>query len=184
MHLETILLMGIAVNLDNFCIGMSYGLAKKSISLYSNLLIGFISGMEAYIACACMQMLPKSFSAAASIIGSVLLIGLGIWSITSCLCGKGKKDDTADFAAKPIGLIEMCILGFVLALNALTVSFGMGLTGVPALGLGISIAVFSFIAVGLGNYMGKKAIFLYCQRKLDIISGLLLIVIGIWEWFI
>ena len=184
MHLGTILLLGVGVNLDNLCIGISFGLAKKDISAYANLLIALISGLASYAVCACAQALTKSLSCVATIIGSILLIGLGIWTIVSCFRKKTENEDAAGMAARSIGLMEACMLGFALALNALAASLGMGLSGVSALEVGLSIGVCSFITVGIGNYLGKKTMSIKAPGKLDLISGLFLIAIGVWELFI
>ncbi len=184
MHLGTIFLLGIAVNLDNLFIGMSYGLAKKAISASSNLLIALISGLASYVICAGAQMLTRTFSSLATVIGSGLLIGLGIWTIISCLRKKSEKEDAAGPAAKSIGFMEILMLGFALALNALAASLGMGLSGFSALEVGVSVGICSYMAVGLGNYFGKKAVSIRAFGKLDMIGGLILIVIGVWELFL
>ena len=59
----------------------------------------------------------------------------------------------------------------------------MGMSDVPFFLPGVSIAVFSFAGVGIGNYLGKGAARLVKSNWLDIVSGVLLIVVAVWEWF-
>ena len=42
MHIGMIILLGIAVNLDNLCLGLAFGVAKKHIPWYHNLIIALV----------------------------------------------------------------------------------------------------------------------------------------------
>ncbi len=183
LHIGTILLLGIATNLDNLCVGMSYGLAGKRIHWMYNLLIAAISGLIACFACLAAQLVTHSYAWVAQIAGAILLVALGAYTIIDAL-RKRNASNADEPAVRDIRFKEMLILGAALALNCIGAAFGAGLSNVPALWLGASIAAFSFVSVGLGNVLGKKAQ-RFCQGVwLEVVGGALLAAIGLWEFFL
>jgi len=181
VHLGAVLFLGIAVNLDNLCLGISCGLVKKHIPWHHNLIIAFISGMFGALSCAAAHLIPERFSLISALFGSLILLGSGMWVIMQSI----KKQSIAPNFQRPItSLREIFLLSAALALNCVGVSFGMGMSDVPFFLLGISIAAFSFIGVGIGNHLGESAARLAKSNWLNILSGVLLIVVALWEWFV
>ena len=192
MQWLTIFLIGVAANIDNLGIGVSYGLKSKRIPFLQNLLIASISMICAYISITTGSLFSNYFSQSiANIAGGSLILGLGLWFIfssfpfvknnatfkkTACPMRLPKLDE-----AKNITWKETVFLGFILGINCLAIGFGAGFTGVLPLFASISIGVFSlffiFGGVLLGNNIGNTLL----GRYSTIISGLLLIIIGIYE---
>jgi len=86
MQWLTILLIGVAANIDNLGIGFSFGLKLKRIPFLQNLLIGIISMLLAYISMAAGSLFSNYFSQAiANIAGGSLILTLGLWIIFSSL---------------------------------------------------------------------------------------------------
>ena len=181
MHFGTILFLGIAVNLDNLCLGMSCGVAKKHIPWYHNLIIALVSGLFGGLSCGAARLIPANFSSISALLGSLILLCMGVQAIVQ---GVKKRDIVPNCSCRLTSLREICTLSVALALNCLAVSFGMGMSDVPFFLLGISIAVFSFVGVSAGNHLGENAARLVKPSWLNIISGLLLIAVAIWEWLV
>lgn len=181
MHFGTVLFLGIAVNLDNLCLGLSCGIAKKHIPWYHNLIIAAVTGVFGSVSCAAAYLIPRRFSQISASLGALILFCTGVWTIIQ---GITKRDAVPDCACRFTSLREICILSVALALNCLIVSFGMGMSHAPILLLGLSMAAFSFIAVSIGNHMGKRVASILKSNWLDVLSGLLLVVIAVWERFV
>ncbi|WP_042202551.1 manganese efflux pump [Paenibacillus camerounensis] len=89
--LFSLLLLAFALSLDGFGVGITYGLRKMKIPLLSILIISLCSGI---VICVSMQvgvLLAKVVSPdAASIIGAVILVLMGCWSLFQMLTQKEK----------------------------------------------------------------------------------------------
>lgn len=181
MHFGTVVLIGIAVNFDNLLLGLSCGMAKKHMPWYHNLIIALVSGIFGGISCAVAHLIPEKFTVISALLGSLILFCVGAWTIFN---GIKKRDTVPDCPLRCTSVREICIISFALAFNCLAVSFGMGMSDVPFILLGMSMTTFSFIGVGIGNHLGKNAVRVLKSNWLDILSGLLLIAIAVWEWFI
>ena len=194
MQWLTILLIGIAANIDNLGISVSYGLKSIKVPFLYNVIISIISMICAFFSIAVGSFLSNYLSQSiANFAGGSLIIGLGVWFIiTSPLFTK--NDVTRTEITRPvlsnldktktITLKESFFLGFVLSLNCLTIGFGAGITGVPSLFTSISIGVFSLISISIGVMLGNKIGNTIFGNYSNSIAGLLLIVIGIYEIFI
>ncbi|MEK5069142.1 manganese efflux pump MntP [Sporosarcina sp. FSL K6-1508] len=193
MQWLTILLIGVAANIDNLVISVSYGLKFNKIPLLYNILISLTSIIFAFISITAGSYLSNYFSQSfANYMGGSLIIGLGVWFIiTSPLFDRNKSNRITDTRsvfvslnkAKKITLRESIFLGFVLALNCLTIGFGAGITGVSPLFTSISIGIFSVISIALGVMLGNRIGNTLFGQYSNSIAGLLLIVIGIYEMF-
>lgn len=74
-------LLALALSLDSFGAGITYGLRKTKIPLLSVIIISICSGLVLYISMQAGSLLQRIFSPSiASMIGAVILIALGGWS--------------------------------------------------------------------------------------------------------
>ncbi len=194
MHWLTILFIGIAANLDNLGISVSYGLTSRRIPFLSNLLIAFVSTIFAYISMVAGSFLSSYFpSSIASLVGGILIICLGLWCIATSspfTQDYAKKSENPHIShlkteneIKAIGIKESFFLGFILALNCLTIGFSAGMTGIPSLLTSISIGFFSLLSISIGVKLGNKVGNTLFGKHSNRIAGLLLILIGLVEIF-
>jgi putative sporulation protein YtaF len=206
MHWLTILLIGVAANLDNLGISVSYGLKSTRIPFASNLVIAVISMICAYISITAGELISHFITLKiANIIGGCLIIFLGGKCIVESLFPKtssepGQKQDLEQLRVdsnyskviahpdladinedKVITLKEAILLGLALAMNCLAMGLGAGFTGISPLLATISIGAFSLLSISFGIMIGTKITGNRIAKYSNIISGLLLIMIGIYE---
>jgi putative sporulation protein YtaF len=82
VHLISILLFAFSANIDNFTVGIAYGIKKIKIGLLSNLLIALITAIGTFVSMAVGLAVSKILTASiANVVGSVILILIGIWII-------------------------------------------------------------------------------------------------------
>lgn len=82
LHLLSIMLLAVSSSLDNFGVGVSYGLRNICIPLYLNLIIAFANSCGTLFS----MLFGKGLSgflqpSTASYLGAFLLIGIGAWII-------------------------------------------------------------------------------------------------------
>ena len=181
MHLLAIVIIGIAANLDNLCVGMVYSMSGKRISLQNNIIISSVSGVLSGITCAIANSLGQVNLSIAKTVGAVLLAMVGIYALYDVLAHPCKEETKAE---KKAGFIDILILGIVLAVNGIAAAIGAGLIETSAVSLAISVTVFSIIAISVGSAVSRKVSYCNWQKWLSIAGAVLLIGIGIWEFFI
>ncbi|PZV15095.1 MAG: hypothetical protein DCF20_11810 [Pseudanabaena sp.] len=221
---QMLLLLAIAANLDNLGVGISYGLQKRYIPVFSNLIIALISTVLTFLAMICGQWLERVLPIwAANGIGASIIIGVGLWVCWESLdrpsykliwqffrsqisqvkfkkifhrhpqnvpihqrqmFGNNNSSVNANSSVchvAPIQLSETILLGISLSLNAIAGGLGASLSGYNPVATSLAIGLFSYITVALGQKLPKKIFRKSLGKLSQQISGLLLILIGIYE---
>ena len=188
MHWITIILIGIAANLDNLGIGLAYGMKRTKIPLLSNVTIAVMSMIVTYIAVKAGSMIITYISAdLASLLGSLFLCAIGLWTLLS------NKFSNKEFLEHPeqfdadknhiISFRESIPLGCILCINCLAGGIAIGANGISAIWTVLSIGFFSIISVGIGSHFGALLSKTFIGKYSTAISGWLIIAIGIFEIF-
>lgn len=88
--------------------------------------------------------------------------------------------------SKRIDWKEALYLGFALSLDSIGVGIGGSIVGINSIMYPILVAGFQLIFLSLGNFIGKKLISSISLPKniWSVISGILLIIIGIYKLFV
>ena len=183
MQLFTIILIGIAANLDNLGISVSYGLRMSRIPFQYNLVISLISILFALLSITAGSWVSEHINVTfANILGGLLLIGLGNWLLWKP--GVSRDGNVAKNSISDIHWKESILLGFILAINCLTIGFGAGITGVSPIPASLSIGLFSFVSIAVGVKLGHHIGYSWFGKYSDQLAGCLLVVIGLYEIFI
>ncbi|WP_166242258.1 sporulation membrane protein YtaF [Paenibacillus turpanensis] len=205
--LTSLLMLSLAVSLDGFGVGMAYGLRKIRVPLPSILIIALCSGvtlwLSMYLGSFLFHFVPEAW---AQSIGAWILIAVGSWAVYQVITQSYETEDpvpapqdthasvksdlsvmqilktplTADKdRSGTISAGEAILLGFALSLDSLGAGIGAALLGLPMLATSLAIIVTSAAALtaGLrtGFSLGRKA----WARRLSLVPGGLLIVMGI-----
>ncbi|AFM39743.1 putative sporulation protein YtaF [Desulfosporosinus acidiphilus SJ4] len=207
MHIMTALFVGLAANLDNFGVGVSYGVQKIRIPFLSNFFIALLSGLVTFAAVFTGHFLSH-YITVANMIGAILIILIGIWvtfhkpAVDQPLPAAIPAMKTYSISIKPLSTIvkitknpsmadidangyisakEAAALGLTLSFNCIATGIGAGLTGLAPLPLAISVGLFSMVTISSGYWTGWKTASDHFERCSQILSGALLILIGIYE---
>lgn len=198
MSFLSILMFAISSSCDSLVIGISYGINKIRINFLNNLLVALISGLGTFISMVPGAKLINYISPEqANKFGSLLIIIVGIFLIIKSLYKDNKiKEENSysdilknpekmDFdSSKTIEVKEAVYLGLFLCLN----NVGLGIMA-SIIGLNIYLTsflsfLFGLIFLKLGSYLGQKASARSFNNKLlEISSYLLIILLGLWEFF-
>lgn len=220
--LLSLLLLSMAVSLDGFGVGITYGLRKIRIPVVSVLIISICSGLIILLSMLVGVALSSWLSPdGASALGAVILIGIGIWAIIRFVQNRRKDNEeqanekqavTGASDAPPqkkavitlelrrMGIIiqilrtpsaadvdrsgiittgEAFLLGIALSLDAFGAGIGAALVGYPPFLTAILIAASSGVFLWCGMRLGFLVAGLSWVRRLSILPGIILIVMGI-----
>ncbi|WP_068615100.1 sporulation membrane protein YtaF [Paenibacillus tuaregi] len=196
--LIAILTIGVASNLDNAGVGIAYGVRKIRIPWYSNLTIAVISFLATLLSGLFGNLISLWIEPwIGQAIGTTVIVAVGIWVLLQPFREKNaaapaspaqsgnftrylSNPEEADRdSSKSISLTEAVLLGIALAMNALAGGFNAGVTHLNVWLTSLSVGIFSFILLALCSLFGER----YAAEKLGdratIISGVLLILIGL-----
>lgn len=203
MNFVSMVMLGIAANLDNLGIGLTYGLRKIKIPLLSNIVIAVLSGvatiLSSFAGSTLLHILPCKLC---SLLGGVVVSIVGVLTILSLRENVEKKTSNniqittqnlqiilkepcradADNSGH-ISIKEAILLGMALAVNCLATGLGAGMIGVNVLELTISIMFFSLLTIFSGGYIGRHYFSGFLEKRATLIAGVILIVIGVYKMF-
>lgn len=207
MNYLQIILFVISSRSDNFIVGLSYGTKKIKINFFNNFIIAIISGIGTLLAMLTGNLLTRYIPVRfCKIIGSLLLIILAIYFIADALKTNKRKDQKADQKkvkhiqyydnilekpeladidnSKNIELKEALVLGIALCLNNIGIGIGASIIGMnPFITSALSF-LFSFIFIQIGRWLGEFYFSKYFSETAQLISGLIILCLGIFELFV
>lgn len=211
LHIFSVLLLSLSSNLDNVGVGISYGTRKINIPFYSNLLIAVITGTGTFLSMTAGNEIVNLISPhIANALGSLIIAGAGVWVFiqkpasgnpngagTQCLQKTDISDQSllrrmfmildhpfladTDFSGH-ISLKEGFLLGLALTLNNLANGLGAGLVGLNTAMVTAFTVMFSILTIWFGIEFGQYSGVHWFGRYSSRISGLILIVLGIYEY--
>lgn len=177
----TALLIGIAVNLDNFIIGINLGVRSQKLTLASNTIIALTTGICAFASTYAAMLISGNFLVYTNIIGSIIMVVFGVYCLIKSAV-KQQEETLPDFSS--LAPKDTCVLGFVLAINCIPPSFSAGIMSLSPYYVGFFSALFSFLCMFISNRLGYHLIRYRFIRLLIPGSAILLIFIGVFELFV
>jgi len=186
------LLFAVSANIDNFVVGLSYGTKKIKINLSSNFLVSLISLAGTILSMALSKIVVKLIPVNLSnLLGSAMLILIGCWTIVKPLFKGLKSDGILDNPEKAdkdnslsIDAKESVTLAFALTINNVGLGIGASITGLNIVLTSLLTFIFSLIMIKAGYFLGSYFFSKLFSKKATIISGLIIIALGITEMFI
>lgn len=197
MHLISSLLFALSANIDSFIVGMSYGIKKSDISLLKSTIISLVTLIGTIAAILMGTQISQFLPASSTLgIGCALLIGLGLYYILKALFGFirnkiRKREVKANEQAAPLKqeaedtalltLREGLFLGLALSINNFGMGIGASITGLKLVPTAVISLIVSVIFLYAGNFIGKTKMPRISDQMADVISGLILVGLGIYE---
>lgn len=203
-----LLFLVIAVSLDGFGVGITYGMQKVRVPLFALCIIMMCSGVVVLLSMTIGNILSSVISPdIATIFGGCILILLGCFSLFNIIRSKADSKETdfinedsikrmhqfkavmttpgkADLdSSGAISANEALLLGSALALDAFGAGLGAAIIGYSPFLTAILVALMSgtfvFCGLKLGNLLSKNK----QMQKMTFIPPLLLIALGIYNIF-
>lgn len=202
------LLLVIAVSLDGFSVGITYGMRKIKVPLLSLFVIMFCSGIIVFLSMEVGDFLRSFISPqGASMFGGGILIFLGCFSLISMF--RSRETETAEDKEQPstnvklgnvrtvlsrpkeadldksgiISLNESILLGFALALDAFGAGIGAAMLGYSPFTTALLTAgmsgIFLYSGIMFGSYLWR----IPALQRLSFLPSVFLITLGCWNVF-
>jgi len=201
ISLLSALLFSLSSNLDNVIVGTAYGLKKIKIGIIANLIIAIITSTGTFLSMFLGVYISKFLSHhIANSFGAGVIIILGGYfvaqSIIKLINNKSSKelalkdiDDMIEYAEKSdldnsgdINIKEAILVAFALTFNNLGTGIAASVTGVSIQFTLIFTFIFSILTIMLGEIIGNNVFGNFLGRYAPLISGILLIILGIIEF--
>lgn len=205
----TLFLLALAVSLDSFGVGLTYGLRKMKLPFKSLLFIAGCSALSIIIAMVFGSFIQAYISSeSAQSLGGIVLILIGGWVLYQVVrpmkkVEKENKDEViANVEIKMLGIVirilrkpliadidrsgtitgkEAILLGIALSLDAFGAGIGAALIGFSPIPMALTVATMSALFVTLGMKSGFRLSEIKWVSKLAYLPGVLLISLGIWN---
>jgi putative sporulation protein YtaF len=199
MEWLSIMLIGIAANLDNLGVGVAYGVQSTKIPMKSNIIIAIIGAMMTYVSVVIGSVIGTYIDPnLAHIGGGMILLALGAWTIWNDwqrIASAKQKSAQGNYLQqilenperadsdnnKIISSTESFLLGLALSLNCFGVGIGGGITGVSPLWSGIVVGCMSICTMTVGVRMGIQLSYSWINKFASLIAGMLLLSMGVYE---
>lgn len=194
------LLYSLSSNLDNLVIGIAYGVKKIKIGLISNLIIATVTSIGTLISMSVGKFisgfLPTSLT---NMLGAVIIMLLGLYFLIQSILKLIPKsysnslalknvDEIMDYAEKSdsdnsgtLNIKEAFVVSLGLMLNNLGTGLAASVTGVNVSITVICTFILSIALLMLGKSIGHNVLGSICGKYAPLISGVLLIILGIFE---
>ncbi|MCL1631156.1 manganese efflux pump [Sporolactobacillus sp. CPB3-1] len=192
MHWLMILLIGIAASIDNFAVGMSFGIKGKKITWQANLFMAAVALAASLIMLIAGSVVGFKISDFyANLTSGSMILGIGIWSLFSAIKNRNTLSKTFPQAEQIdrdqnnlISFNETFWLSFALSFNAMGTAFGAGLGRLNPIGVAFTVSFLSFFSIDAGQRVGLTKIRSRIGALSEYIASLLLICIGIYTLFV
>ncbi|MBV7274804.1 manganese efflux pump [Clostridiaceae bacterium UIB06] len=202
MHLFYVFLIALANNVDNIGVRIAYSIRGIKIDILKNLWISIItfiiSSLSALSGTFISSILSRRVGA---ILSMIILTTIGFWIVLepfskvkeikndavknkNLICNILENPESADIDnSKDIDFKEATFLAIALSINNIGGSLSAGIIGLNSYFIGAFSAALSFIALWSGNYLAVLLNRYKIGNKAIIISGIILIIIGIKQVF-
>ncbi|WML37684.1 manganese efflux pump [Clostridium sp. OS1-26] len=195
------LLFSLSSNLDNVVVGIAYGIKKIKIGIISNFIIAAITSTGTFLSMSLGVYISKFLPhAVANALGAGAIIILGVYfvsqSIIKLINNKKSKElalkditDMIEYAEKSdldnsgdINIKEALIVALGLTFNNLGTGVAASITGVSIQFTVIFTFILSILTIILGEAVGNHVLGKLFGKYAPLISGVLLIILGIVEF--
>ena len=198
MQLVPSLLFGISASLDALLVGVSYGLRGVHVRLLQNLFISLVALLGTCLSVGFGGVLtPLLPSLISRLAGSLILMLLGLYYIAKWILSflqnrtpeiKANPEISALVSAERLpGVLtasEVLLLSFTLSANNLGIGLSASIAGLTLIPAAIATCICSILFLYLGNRLGRSRLMRLIGGLADPISGILLISLGLIQYFV
>lgn len=196
------LLFSLSFNMDNIVVGTAYGIKKIKIGIFANLIIAIVTTVGTYLSMSAGTYISKFLpDSSANLVGALAVGLLGLYFIIQSIIKLIKNTKPKELALKDVddmmeyaeesdlnsnGKIdkkEAFLVGLGLMLNNLGTGVTASITKVNIPLTTIATFIVSILTLLLGEVIGCHALGKLFGKYAPLFSGVLLILLGIFEYY-
>lgn len=202
MNYMTAFLLSLSANLDTLAVCISYGMKKVKLSIVASLLISLITSFGTFLSMILGKFITNFISPKiVATLGGILLLILGLKIVIDFIkkykkfkirrLSREKKIRYSDILDNPvkadtdnsgdIDLKECITLSIALTLNNVSVGVAASIAGISIFLNTLFTFILTLFNIGLGFYIGIKYSSKFVGEYSDLISGILIIALGIYQ---
>ena len=193
-------LVSLSFNLDNIVIGIAYGIKKIKIGIPANLSIAVVTASGTFLSMAAGRYIADFLPAAlANALGAIVMELFGLYFIVQSVLALKKNRKSKELALKDvpgmleyaeksdlnhngsISIKEAALVGLGLMVNNLGIGIAASITHISVLITTAATLLISFLTLSFGNYLGRRALGDLMGKYASLISGFILVLLGIFE---
>ncbi|HEY6226708.1 MAG TPA: hypothetical protein VI282_06265 [Verrucomicrobiae bacterium] len=196
--------LAISTNVDNFGVGIAYGVKRIRIGSASNLLIACCNAAGTFLSMKAGDAIATVVSPeVCNVLGSCAMVVVGLWALLNTFAFGG-SDSEKNAAGQPrevlqleyvsqhpeildpdrtghINLKEVLPLAFALTISNLATGMGARLTGLQIEFVVLLMFLFSVLGISVGYGIGRLFSLALPARWPGVISGILLMALGFYD---
>jgi putative Mn2+ efflux pump MntP len=181
MQLIYLFIIALLNSIDNIGIGAAYSIAGIKVRFLKNILIASIAFIVSYLSALFGQFISYYLNdAECTIISMILLILMGINMIYTSF---SKKKGTELNDINELDFKNALSVGIALALDDISSSVSSSLLGFSAFMASFPYFIISLMIFFLANYASKFISKFNFGNKATLVAGILMILIGIFQFF-
>lgn len=178
-----IILISIALSIDAFAVGISYGAQKVRIEPKAFGIVGLISIIIMFLSLNLGKKMASYFPEdVVRIMGISILVLLGVSFIRKSLYANEEQQAICDYdQSKNISWIEGIIVGLAISIDTISVAIGLSASGFHNMFIPWLVGVMQIVFLLGGCICGKnvKLKMIDSEKRCGVLSGCLLIVMAV-----
>lgn len=207
MNIIPSIILAFSSSLDNFIIGLAYGIKKINIKLIINFVISTIVTTGTFISMYLGIIVCKFINPAiCSLLGSILMILVGVWiiydqyrthkSANNNIGPKKEIIDPIDFEdimlnnhtadidnSGDINITEAITLALALSINNFALGLGASISGINIYLTCLFTFIFSILSLFIGLKIGNSCFSKIVGKNSSLIAGAIIVIMGIIQLF-
>lgn len=170
----------LACNLDTVLLAVAYAVGGTQVPRGGTLVIALVTTAVTWLSLALGDVAACLLSPAASrVLGGLALVGIGLWFMLDWLRRLGQGETPVPAASRDLwGCVA---LAAALAVNNAGVGVAAGVAGLDIPAAAAANFVITLLALPLGGTLGRRLAGRWLGRWALPLTGLLLVVLGLWE---
>lgn len=188
------ILLSVSSSIDSLGIGVTYGIKNTKISFFGKIILFVISLITTYFSIFLGNFIQNIFpDFLTKLIGSFILMSMGIYICFEALkkqdvnCNVFNNPISSDFDnSQVIDSREALFLAVALSLDSLCIGIGGSISNINLAFFPLLVSIFQLFFLSFGTFLGVRInkFYMLPQNIWSLISGILLIFIGIFKLFI
>lgn len=182
--------LALTLSVDDFSVGVSYGLFKTKLSKKSLMILVLGSATSTYgvmlIGKFIFTSMPSYITTWVSVI---ILSSIGCkmiyngWKRKDDYSDSGKNNPLSPNDPKSVSLLETYLIGLGLGVDDFAQAFGLAVAGFPIILTVCVLEVAEVIALLTGNYLALEGFSKKINGRLSIVPGIVLLLVALYQLF-
>lgn len=171
------LLFSLACNLDTLLLAFCYRVKGVEVTHGQSVLVAVVTTAVTYLSLLLGAVASQSLGEGGTTLGGLVLVGIGFWFLLDWLRGHQEEENPA----APKRLWGWVSLGAALAVNNGGMGVAAGMGGLPPTICALCNFGVTLLSLPLGRWMGGKIQGTWLTQGVLPLSGILLLMLGVWQ---